>query len=115
MDNREERMSGTVTRWLLRGLGLLLLVVLSAATTVYVVSSTRLARRLAIPDESLAIPSDSATIARGAHLASAIGKCTDCHTADLRGQVMDMGPLGVLVAQNLTGGRGGTSGWSDAD
>ncbi|MEO8138771.1 MAG: cytochrome c [Gemmatimonadota bacterium] len=108
-------MAGKVTRWLLRGLALLLVVALAAVTTVYAVSSSRLARRLAIPDEAITIPTDSASIARGAHLASAIGKCTDCHTENLRGQVMDMGPFGVLAARNLTSGKGGTAGWSDAD
>lgn len=108
-------MAGTVTRWVLRSLALLLILVVAVAAAVFAVSSSRLGQRLSIPAESISIPTDSATIARGAHLASAIGKCTDCHAKDLRGQEMDLGPLGVLYARNLTSGKGGTAGWSDAD
>ena len=106
------------SRWA-RGAGIFLGsvagLVLAAAAAIFVVSSLRLSRRLAIPSESITVPTDSATIARGAHLASAISKCVDCHGQNLAGQVMDLGPVGHLTARNLTGGRGGTAGWSDAD
>lgn len=50
-------------------------------------------------------------VERGRHLATAIGKCTECHGDDLGGKVfMDAGPLGVVVASNLTSGRGGVGG-----
>jgi cytochrome c553 len=54
--------------------------------------------------------------ARGQHLATAIGKCVECHDSDLGGKVaMDAGPLGVVVASNLTRGRGGVAGrYTDA-
>src|SRR5690606_30225998 len=52
----------------------------------------------------------SATIARGAHLASALGKCADCHGDGLGGNVMVDDPaLGRLSAPNLTRGRGGVT------
>lgn len=51
------------------------------------------------------------TLARGRHLATAIGKCVECHDNDLGGKVfMDAGPLGTVVATNLTTGRGGVGG-----
>jgi Cytochrome C oxidase, cbb3-type, subunit III len=96
-------------------LGVLLGLLLLAAGGIYGVSAERVGRSLAVPGESFAIPADSATIVRGAHLASAIAKCTDCHGDGLGGQVMDLGPVGRFSAANLTAGRGGISGWSDAD
>ncbi|MGV3561223.1 c-type cytochrome [Larkinella arboricola] len=57
--------------------------------------------------ENLAIPTDTATINRGEHLAVIKG-CTDCHGANLGGKIMIDDPaLGRLVSTNLTRGRGG--------
>jgi hypothetical protein len=54
--------------------------------------------------------SDPAMIARGKHLAESIAGCSisDCHGSDLSGgKVTDIGPIGKMVAQNLTpAGRG---------
>ncbi len=61
-----------------------------------------------IPAPPITITSDSATITRGHHLATAIMKCTDCHGPDLGGKMMaDAGPLGIVYATNLTKGQGG--------
>jgi cytochrome c553 len=52
--------------------------------------------------------SDSATLARGEHLASAVAGCGGCHGPGLRGQpVFDAAPMGRLIALNLTPGEGG--------
>ena len=91
--------------------GLLLLL----AGTVIVVSNARLHTRFSVTPTAIAVATDSATIARGQHFATAIGKCVDCHGDNLSGQVMDLGPVGQFAARNLTGGKGGTAGWSDAD
>jgi mono/diheme cytochrome c family protein len=50
---------------------------------------------------------DSASIARGAHLAQAVGMCVECHGEKLDGQIMIDGPLGTVTARNLTRGTGG--------
>jgi cytochrome c553 len=56
---------------------------------------------------SVTIPTDSASLALGQHLANVQG-CTDCHGADLSGKIMiDEPPMGKISAANLTGGRGG--------
>ncbi|WP_131694649.1 c-type cytochrome [Dyadobacter tibetensis] len=61
----------------------------------------------AFKEKTIAIPSDSLSIARGKHL-SVIKGCQDCHGADLGGKLMIDDPgLGVIVASNLTGGKGG--------
>ena len=57
--------------------------------------------------ESLNIPTDTATVKRGEHLAVIKG-CTDCHGTNLSGKIMIDDPaLGRLVSTNLTSGQGG--------
>ena len=82
--------------------------VLVAACAIYAASELRLRRVYHVQGEKVALQSDAATLAHGQHLATAIGKCTECHGDNLGGKLfMDAGPLGVLYASNLTGGRGG--------
>ncbi len=108
-------MAGQLSRWLGRGALALVLVLATGASTVWVRSNQALALRFEVPAEALSIPTDSGSIARGRHLASAIAKCTDCHGNDLGGQAMAMGPMGTFVALNLTSGKGGVAPLSDAD
>ena len=55
----------------------------------------------------LAIPTDTAAIARGRHLTQILG-CTACHGENLAGRVMaDIPAVGRLVSANLTAGKGG--------
>jgi mono/diheme cytochrome c family protein len=62
------------------------------------------------------IPTDSASIARGAHLFVVHG-CKDCHGTDLKGRYMvNEALLGTVAAQNLTKGKGGLpADYSDQD
>lgn len=96
--------------------GLLVLVALLAGA-VFGLSSFRLSRTVAFTDTAPFIPADSASIARGQYLSTAIGKCTECHGTDLGGKLaIDAGPVGQIYAPNLTSGPGGTiATWSDAD
>ncbi len=97
-------------------LGGLLLLIVVVIVSVYAASSARMNKTYAIADLPLAIPSDAASITRGQHLATAIAKCADCHTADMAGgQVFDAPPARI-VAANLTRGVGGIGAqFSDAD
>ncbi|WP_341841610.1 c-type cytochrome [Chitinophaga caseinilytica] len=53
------------------------------------------------------IPSDSASIAAGAHIYATRG-CGDCHGTDLGGKkFLDEGPIGRIYGTNLTRGKGG--------
>jgi cytochrome c553 len=107
-------------RWLVRigyglaGLVVLALVVVAAA---WVWSGRRMERRYAVAADRIVVPGDSAAVARGRHVARAVGMCTDCHGDDFGGKVMIDDPLmGRLVASNLTRGRGGVGGrYTDAD
>lgn len=80
-----------------------------AAGVVHSAGGRKLSRTYPIPAITPpVIPTDSATIARGEHIVRAISVCVDCHGPDLGGQVaMDAGPVGTIVAPNLTRGKGG--------
>ncbi|MGX5818622.1 c-type cytochrome [Chitinophaga lutea] len=64
----------------------------------------------------LSIPSDSASVAEGAHI-YAIKGCGDCHGKDLSGKIFVNDPMvGVISGTNLTSGKGGRpAGYSDKD
>jgi mono/diheme cytochrome c family protein len=88
--------------------GSLVALLLIVACTVYVISERHVSRRYELVTESILIPTDSASLARGRHLARAIAKCADCHTSTLAGQVfIDNPALGRFVPLNLTRGKGG--------
>lgn len=89
-------------------LGTIVGLVVLLVACVYLVTSIRMAKRYDIAATPVPVPSDSAGLERGRHLAGPIGKCTDCHGPDLGGQVLvDDTPMGRLWASNLTGGAGG--------
>jgi len=99
--------------WLKRigyAFGALVGLVIIAVGVVYAMSEVRFRRTYSVPDEHVAVSDDSATLARGAHLAASVG-CADCHGEGLRGNAMiDAAPMGRLVALNLTKGEGGVGG-----
>jgi mono/diheme cytochrome c family protein len=67
----------------------------------------RMERRYALSPETIAIPTDPASIERGRRLVVA-AQCQDCHGENLAGQqTLDDPALGRLYASNLTAGRGG--------
>src|SRR5687767_426534 len=106
---------------ILRGIGYLagalVALVLLLLGVLYAVSSARLSKRYEIAMAPVAIPSDSATIARGEHLATARLGCTVCHGANLAGgPVVESGMFGHFIAPNLTRGEGGIGReYTDAD
>jgi len=109
-----------MNKWLKRagiGFGGLIALLLVVAGTVYAITERRLTKSYAVEPKPVAIASDSATIARGEHVVKAIGKCADCHGADLGGYTMIDDPaFARLSAPNLTRGVGGILGErTDAD
>lgn len=102
-------------RWILRILGVLLVLVLVAVAAIWLLSSRAMGARYDVTLEAVTIPTDSAALARGQHLGTAIGKCVDCHGMDLSGQAMALGPVGTFTARNLTSGKGGIGNRTDAD
>lgn len=95
--------------------GLVGLIVI-AVIAVYVITEIHLNQTYQIQPETVAVPTDEEAIAEGKRLAVSRG-CGDCHGQDLSGTIfIDAGPIGRLVASNLTAGQGGVGGkYSDAD
>jgi mono/diheme cytochrome c family protein len=108
-----------VPRWLRwTGYGVLAVfgLIVAAVAALYLVTSLRFRRTYAIPDSPVRATADSAGLARGRHLVEAIGKCQECHGADYGGKVIADSPaFARLAATNLTSGRGGIAGYTDAD
>lgn len=95
-------------KWIKRiALGVVSLALLLVAL-VYGVSEARLRKQYDVAGATLAVTDDPAQVERGRHLATAVSKCADCHGPDLGGKVfIEAGPMGTLIASNLTKGRGG--------
>lgn len=103
-------------RWVGIAAGAVVALLVLALATVYVVSGRHLRRTHDIPPSTVRAATDSAAVARGQHLATAIGKCGDCHGADLGGDMMMDSPVFArLAAANITTGRGGLRDYTDAD
>jgi mono/diheme cytochrome c family protein len=103
-------------RWIVRIVVGFVAVAVVIVGGLYLAGTAKLNQEYSIAEPALLIPSDAASIARGAHLVSAIAKCSDCHGAGLGGSVfLDVPPFRV-VAPNLTRGNGGVgSSFTDAD
>lgn len=103
-------------RWfgyVLGGVAVIAIVFVGAA---FLISQNRLSRVYEIEVIAPAVPTDAASIAEGERLVASRG-CTDCHGADLGGQVMMDDPMmATLWSTNLTTGEGGIgSRYSDED
>jgi cytochrome c553 len=99
-------------RTLATGVTLILAAVSSIAiAALYMVSQRKLTAVYGAPMTRIAVPSDPASISRGAHLVEAIGTCAVCHGADYGGAVYaDIPFVGIVAGPNLTRGRGGIGG-----
>ena len=72
-------------------------------------SERRLRRTYAVTVPPVAIPSDSASLARGKHLFETI-TCALCHALDGGGAIVDQDRwIGTVAGPNLTSGRGGVA------
>ena len=84
--------------------------VLCAALTLYLVGQHRAGGGDAIAVHEVAVASDSASVARGAHVARAIAACTNCHGDRVEGKMFGTPALFVrMAAPNLTQGGVGAS------
>jgi mono/diheme cytochrome c family protein len=93
--------------WTARGLGVLVALLVVGVGAVYGVSSSRMSRSYEVRGHAIPVSSDSATLARGKHVAVTRG-CTECHGDNMAGHVMIDDPaFGRLATANLTAGRPG--------
>lgn len=83
----------------------------------YAWSAQELRAVVASPAHGFAAPTDSASVAHGAHVMRVLAKCVDCHGPDMGGApLVEDGAFGHIYAANLTRGRGGLlAEYSDAD
>ena len=104
-----------VLRWIGFAVTGLVTLVLLAFGVFSLIVRQREAKRWAVTPAQLSIPTDSASIVRGQHLAVAIAKCTVCHGEDMAGRTfMDELPFARISSANVTPG-GAVHNWSDAD
>ena len=92
-----------IFKWVGLVLGSAVALALIAATALYIRGSGAITEVRTAETASLQIPTDSSSIARGAHLAGIYG-CVDCHGDNLAGTEMGDAPPFRLVAGNLTPG-----------
>jgi mono/diheme cytochrome c family protein len=104
-------------KWLGYLVAIVVVLIAVGVGTVYAITSNRLGKSYPTGVETVPVPSDQASIERGRHLVQAVGKCIDCHGANLGGtRVMDSPVFMKLTAPNLTAGSGGIgSTYTDAD
>lgn len=76
---------------------------------IYALSQRRISRHYEVAGRDVLVPTDSASLAWGRHVAETRG-CAICHTASLGGQTfIDVPPVARLYAANLTSGKGGVA------
>ena len=110
-------MTRIILKWTGRAAAGLLVLIVILAGVVYVASERKLRTRYDTTVDSVHVPTDSASIARGEHLVRNVIDCTICHGDDLGGAVYSSSAmLGTIAGPNLTRGKGGVGhDYTDAD
>ena len=102
-------------KWTGLVLGSLVGLLVLAVVVLYILGGSKANATYEITPALTSVPSDSASIARGSHLAS-IHACRYCHGDNLEGKILDDVPPFRLAPPNLTPGKGGIGpSYSDAD
>jgi mono/diheme cytochrome c family protein len=95
-----------IFKWIGIVLGSLIGLILVVALILFIKGSSRLNKTYDFPADNIVIPTDSASIEKGQHLAETL--CTHCHTANLSGKTwFSFPPAGTVDSANLTSGEGG--------
>ena len=98
-----------ILKWIGIVLGSLIGLLVLAFISLYIIGTVRwnnLHGEYEVPVETITIPTDQASIARGEHVAT-IRICKECHTETLGGQFAAVPGLVTLSVPNLTAGAGG--------
>jgi cytochrome c553 len=99
-------LKGKILKWIAITLGALLGVIVLAAGILYVRGRSIVGKRHEVASQLTNVPTDSASIARGEHIARTRG-CLDCHGERLEGQLFADVPPFVIAPPNITRGAGG--------
>lgn len=105
-----------VLKWIAIVLGSLLVLILLVLAGLYAKSRLEFSQHYTVQVESIQVPSDAASVARGQHLAVIL--CQECHGKDMGGTLgwIPPGTLGTGDTPNLTAGNGGLGAqFTDAD
>lgn len=108
----------TFFKWIAILIGAILLLIAGAAGYGIFKANAMLAETIEVTPETVTLPTDSASLARGEYLAA---NCRYCHGQDLGGKFWfgaseDEAPLATMWTANLTGAPGSkTENYSDAD
>lgn len=100
------RLGQRLLRWALIGLAALLAIVFFAVLVLYARGRSAVGERYDITPPTANVPTDTASIARGEHIALIHG-CMHCHGDRLEGRVLGDVPPALIAAPNLTRGVGG--------
>lgn len=105
----------TFLKWVGIIAGALILVGVIGYAIIYFTSNSRVNRVYAIPATEVAVTSDADALARGEHLVNVFG-CNGCHAPNFEGApLMEVPPIAMVYAPNLTTGEGGVLGnYTDA-
>ena len=98
-----------ILKWLGIVLGSLIGLLVLAFLVLYIIGSVKwnkLHGKYEVPVETIIIPTDEASIARGEHIAT-LHLCRICHTEALSGQAVSVPGLLTFGIPNLTSGVGG--------
>ena len=76
-------MTRALMKWAGRLLAAVLVLLAVGAVVVYAASERKLRRTYDVTVDSVHVPTDSASVARGEHLARSVVDCTLCHGDDL--------------------------------
>src|SRR5438876_10839230 len=98
-----------ILRWIGIALGSLVGLLLLAFIVLYFIGTIKwnqIQGKYDVPVESISIPTDQASIARGEHIAT-IHECRECHTPALSGQIDALPAVVTIAIPNLTAGAGG--------
>src|SRR5690349_3716808 len=96
-------------KWIGIVVGGLLGLVVIALGVVFALTQRRIGKEYQVAGHEVAVPTDSAALARGEHVANLRG-CVACHSEGLGGAVfIDVAPVARLHAANLTSGQGGVA------
>ena len=105
-----------ILKWIGIVLGSLIGLLVLAFVILYVIGTVKWNRvrekDYEVPVQTIIIPTDQASIARGEHIAT-IRMCRYCHTEDLSGQSDEVPGLITLSFPNLTGGGVGATNTDD--
>jgi mono/diheme cytochrome c family protein len=104
-----------ILKWIGVGFSVVIILLLSAAGVMYFRGQSRFNQTYTVQVETVAIPSDAASLERGQHLV--VLSCAGCHGENLAGTDFFNDPgLGTIHAKNLTSGQGGIgASYTDAD